>query len=362
MDGIDKKTLKKIEKIISPYYFGVTKWTIISLAGILGNMFRFKKRSKLSREEKQNIIRDYFSLSSKDRRGFKDTQIIENIFKGYVEEVLRKEGFCSKSFNWPIFPPLCFKLVDPPAIVIVSPRDKLECSRSFLLKSDLSAESIEGMENQIDNLGVSSWIGRVGGLSLFPFMVSKHGDCQWTLTAIIHEWVHHFLFSRTRIGFFYLLEFLIPNRISRQLKINPREVRLINEGLADFISQELAEKIFLNFPELWGNQIKEKKGNGFFQDLIAVRQKVEEYLSSREVDEAENYMKEMAGIFLEKSKYFKESVRKLNQASLSFLGNYEEANPLMPKFKKIRDKCSSLKEFLKRIKKVKSVKDLEKIN
>lgn len=360
MDGIDREVLKKIRKIVSPYYFGATKWTIVSLAGILGNMLKLKKK-KLPKEEKQNFIEDYFSAGSKDCQDINNDQIIESIFKNFIREILRKEGFCLKSFDQPVLPPPCFKLTNPPAIIIVSPRDKLECSYSCLLKSDLSMEAIKKIESQVDSIGVSSWIGEIGGLSLFPILVSNHSRNSYAILSIVlHEWVHHFLFLRTRIGFFYLLTFFLPRQILRWIKINPSEVQLINEGLADFMSQELAKKISLNFPEFMGGQVNNNKGKNrrFHRKLGVIKQKVEEYLSSGRIDEAENFMKEMTKTILQDDGY----PRKLNQASLSFLGNYDEANPLMPKFKEIRGKCSSLKEFLKKVSKVRSVKDLEKTN
>ncbi|MFC1983299.1 hypothetical protein ACFLV5_05920, partial [Chloroflexota bacterium] len=87
---------------------------------------------------------------------------VERIIEKQIRETLSQEGIfnpADKYLRLKVgFPPINFKLGQPPHLFVISPRDKIESMREIPLKQDISLEIIENVEAGVDELGVSSLI------------------------------------------------------------------------------------------------------------------------------------------------------------------------------------------------------------
>jgi len=90
------------------------------------------------------------------------------------------------------------------------------------------------------------------------------------------------------------------------------------------------------------------------------RVKADEYLTQGKVIEAEEYMNERRDFLALKGYH----IRKLNQAYFAFYGTYADdpatASPIGQGLQNLRQQCSSLTEFLNKVKMMTSYEDLQK--
>ena len=125
-----------------------------------------------------------------------------------------------------VWPPIDVDLSEPLHIVAVSPRDDVRMVRSVLLTSELQREDYRRIEGVVEASGEwSAWVGRIGGVALYPASVVSSRDYLGTLQIMAHEWTHHYL------GFYPLG--LAYGRGS--------DMRTINETVADIVGDQLGE-------------------------------------------------------------------------------------------------------------------------
>jgi predicted nucleic acid-binding Zn-ribbon protein len=131
----------------------------------------------------------------------------------------------------------------------------------------------------------------------------------------------------------------------------------INETAADIAGKELAARVL----RLYGQELKLGKGEASPLDrrLREIRLKVDELLARGEVDRAEAYMEEERQA-LAAEDY---EIRKLNQAYFAFHGTYADApastSPIGDELRLLRQRSSSLGEFLRRASSLKSYEELK---
>ena len=235
-----------------------------------------------------------------------------------------------------VWPPIDVDLSERLHVLAVSPRDEIRMIRSALLTSNLEREDYDQIEREIEADGRwSAWVGRVGGVALYPASVVSSRDYLSTLQIMAHEWTHHYL------GFYSLG--LAYGRGS--------DMRTINETVADIVGDELGDAAaqIPGFAAPATNGEEERRGEiraATDPILRQLRLDVDALLSEDRIDEAEQLMDETRQQLIELNRPF----RRINQAFLAFRGGYG-ASPSSPslwgeRLLSLRASTTSLPEFL----------------
>ena len=272
--------------------------------------------------------------------------IVERAIERQIRETLTQQGI----FN-PIdeyvrleigFPPVSFNLGEPPRLLVISPRDRIESLREILLQPDLSPEEIEDIEAEADKLGVSSLVVKPGGLgATYPTFVTNESSLKFTIDTATEEWLHQYLAFRP-LGFLYLLDL---TGVSRSY-----EIATMNETVASMVSKEIGsiirEKYYPEYINA-GNQTEAEESEfDFNREMREIRKTVDDYLARGEVEQAEEFMEQKRQYLASMGHY----IRKLNQAYFAFHGTYADSptsiSPIGLELKELRNQSASLKDFL----------------
>ena len=248
-----------------------------------------------------------------------------------------------------VWPPIDVDLSEPLHIVAVSPRDDVRMVRSVLLTSELQREDYRRIEGVVEASGEwSAWVGRIGGVALYPASVVSSRDYLGTLQIMAHEWTHHYL------GFYPLG--LAYGRGS--------DMRTINETVADIVGDQLGEAA----AELPGFE------SGFVEEpdkewmairaetdpiLRQLRLDIDALLDEGELTRAEQLMEDVRLELIDLGRPF----RRINQAFLAFRGGYgaspASASPWGPRLLEFRASQNSLVEFLIDVRKIGSPEEAD---
>lgn len=267
---------------------------------------------------------------------------VERIIARQIKETLAQEGIFNPMANYVrlkvSFPPVYFKLEEPPQLLVISPRDRIESIREITLQPNLSREEMESIEAKADKLGVSSLVVKLGGLgATYPTFVADNTGLQLTIDTATEEWLHQYLVF-TPLGFFYLLDL---TGISRNY-----EIATINETAASMTSKEIGAMVTERYyPDDEDNK-QEADSLDFNLEMREIRQAVDQYLAQGEIEQAEEFMEqkrqELAAMGY--------PIRKLNQAYFAFYGTYADSptsiSTIGVELKKLREQSASLKDFL----------------
>ncbi|MDP7415751.1 MAG: hypothetical protein QF906_02765 [Dehalococcoidales bacterium] len=273
----------------------------------------------------------------------------EKIIEKQVREILNQQDI----FN-PIdkylkikvgFPPMNFKLENPPNLLVLSPRERIASIREIALLPGISLEEMENLETEADKLGVSSLVVELGGFGgTYPSFVTNKADLSFTVNTATEEWLHQYLTFKP-LGFRYLLDLI---GIFRNY-----EIATMNETVAGMVSKEIGTIIY----ETYYSQSEELVNTGrqahttassfdFNREMRNIRRVVDRYLVRGEIEAAEEFM-EQKRQYLATKRYH---IRKLNQAYFAFHGAYADSptsiSPIGIELKKLRDQSASLKDFL----------------
>jgi hypothetical protein len=273
-------------------------------------------------------------------------EVVEKIISRQIREVLNEQGIFNpieKYIKLKVnFPPIEFKLDKPPHLLIVSPRDRIERIREIVLLQGVSVEEMESIEDEVDDLGVSSLVVTLGGFGgTYPTFVTNEASLRFTVDAAVEEWLHQYLAFKP-LGFRYILDL---TDISRNY-----EIAIMNETVASMAGKEIGALISQNYyPESNNNSTQPQKassGFDFNQEMREIRKAVDQYLARGEIEQAEEFMEQKRQFLVSKDYY----IRKLNQAYFAFYGTYADSptsiSPIGVELKALREKSASLKEFL----------------
>lgn len=341
---------RSLRAATSPYEFSLLRWELGTVWKKLKSLF-YPSPESPTHLRGAELVRRYFSSKNERARLRKE---VEGILNQQIREVLAEEGI----FNpWQrylhlrlLFPPLSFKLEDPPNLLVVSPREEIKILRRVTLAPHLSVMEKEELEAKVDALNVSSLVVELGGLgATYPTLVAN-ADLRSTIETVVEEWLHQYLTLRP-LGFLYLLEAtgLRPDY----------EVATLDETVAGMVSQEIAQRVCQKYyPELAERRVA--KDSEFYREMREIRRKVDEYLSQGRVAEAEQFMQQKRDFLAQKGYH----IRKLNQAYFAFYGTYAydptSISPIGRDLKELRKRCRSLREFLDKVAGMKGYDDLRK--
>jgi len=294
------------------------------------------------------------------RNGLRDEladnqRLAEGIIENQVSSVLIEEGF-----GWldQVLPPVSMHFSALPMVLILSPRDHIDFTADLKLVY-MTVEERAALEAEIDSeLGVSSLIEPIGGMSLYPSMIEEpdyppeylNYNLAWAIEVTAHEWSHHYLA-------FYPL--------GLEYSVLP-ETQIINETVATFFGRAIAAKVMQRFyPDL------NPPGRSSFlspaptlpapatdpdvpppfdygSEMAYTRATVDFLLWQGRIEAAETFMEYQRREFVRHGY----SIRKLNQAYFAFHGGYQGSpgaggvDPIGPAVEEILSLSPDLEQFL----------------
>jgi hypothetical protein len=254
--------------------------------------------------------------------------------------------------HW-LFPPIDFEFEDPPYLLVISPRDKIEEEGATLLRSDLSLAEAERLEAEAEakSNNISALVVPTGGIGAYPAIIEPTDDYLSALQVASHEWTHDYLYFHPLGARYFVSDTL----------------RTINETVADIVGTEmgsLVEKAYpLPTPAASPTPAATPQGGTIDVDRVLrqLRTQVDQLLKEGKVPEAEALMDQTQQYLADHGYYF----RKINQAFFAFYGLYgtsgASSSPIGPELEELRQKSGSLGEFIRTVQGITSENDLNRL-
>ena len=285
---------------------------------------------------------------------------MELIVQFEVAEELARLGFGDVHR---MFPPVLFRLANPPKLVTYSPRDVIRIIGFTYVRPDTPWDQADIYENMIQaehNLSVH--LSRVGGIATYPTSVHPLiPDLEYLYEVVAHEWIHTWLVFRP-LGIRYL---------------QTENLRTINETVATIFGEEVGRRIMLrHYRDLIRRpppnamlpvqsvEVDEKEeiaaaiadsdadtpepedSFDFRAAMRETRLETDRLLAEGLIEDAEAYM-EARRQYINAHGYF---IRKLNQAYFAFHGTYatsgSSASDLGPMLEELRKLSPDLRTFM----------------
>jgi hypothetical protein len=243
--------------------------------------------------------------------------------------------------------------------LIVSPRNHIHQIANISVRPTLTLDEQIKLEDEVaKSLNVSTLTVPIGGVGVYPTMITETTDLRWLLSTIAHEWTHNYLNVRP-LGLNY--------------STTP-ELRTMNETTANIVGDEVGHLVLqdhypeqlasstsfserlnllsLNESSLSPDQFEDPPAFDFRAEMHTTRVKADQLLAENKIEEAETYMEERRELFWENG-YL---LRKLNQAYFAFHGAYADVpggaageDPVGPAVRALREKSDTLADFVNTI-------------
>jgi hypothetical protein len=255
-----------------------------------------------------------------------------------------------------LWPPLVFNFSALPSYLIVSPRDHIELEAGVHLRPDLTIPEKESIEDDVaTKFDVSTLVEELGGLGVWPTMLTDDADLSWILDTIAHEWLH------TYMAF---------HPLGWHMFDNP-QMDTINETVATIVGNEVGAEVawrYYGIPKPKPQPLSETSTDlpppdpnkfDFRLEMRRTRLKVDELLKAGKIEDAEAYMEARRKLFVEHGYY----IRKLNQAYFAFHGSYATSgastDPIGPKLRQLRNLTPDLATFVHEVQRISKPADLD---
>lgn len=368
--------------------FDLAGWTVASIAGKLGDAAS-NPAAGLAEEQATQIVRQWLQLAQhagqlagQIERTYADPAIsdaasataaqrselaalrqqldaeastVEAILEQQLTSVIQGEGLATAGLVWP---PVRMRFSEPPNLLVVSPRDRIERLRAVDLLPDLDSADSAALEQAIAaDETLSAYVTGTGGYGVYPTMVIDRYGLPWTVETVAHEWIHNYLAFRP-LGWSFL---------------DGGESVIINETVASIAGEELGRALLARYypdllppptPPVQSLEEMEAEAGGpvkfeFGPQMRATRLVVDELLAGGHVEEAETFMEARRRTFAENG-YL---LRVLNQAYFAFHGSYATGaaatDPIGPKLTRLRELSPSLQAFMATAAQLTSVAELD---
>jgi hypothetical protein len=300
-------------------------------------------------------------LDVKREKRLRLENLVENIIRQQVEVVLLAHGITLHIpflHNW-VMPPVEFEFQSSPDFLIISRRDNINRIGEVSLQPTLSLEQIEEIESLTDELDVSSLVVPTGGVGSYPTVIVEDATLRWSLSVVIHEWTHNYLYLHP-----------LGQRFGAS-----QELTSMNETVASMVEDELSLELGrIFYPDIYEARLEEMAREtspvaervhedefSFNANMRKTRLHVEQLLMAGKVEEAEVFMEERRQKLVEMGYY----IRKLNQAYFAFYGSYAAGkgwaaatNPIGEQLRILRERSPSLADFLATVARMSSYQDL----
>jgi hypothetical protein len=293
---------------------------------------------------------------------------VEDIIDGRVTAILNDQGLTMgpppfTDMNL-VFPPVDFEFDEPPRVLVISPRDKIEIQHYYLLSPGINLDTVQQIEADAEKDGkTSALVVQTGGFSTYPSVVPNLDNYDNLIEIVCHEWTHAFL-SFYPLGLNYY---------------RSPDLKTLNETAATISGQELAKLYFQRYGRLDLSASAEPAPSpsarpapgatpaptpvpyDFDAQIQALRLQVQDQLSQGKVDDAEALMNQKRDEFAQHGHY----VRKLNQAYFAFHGSYattsSSIDPIGPKMQQLFKDAGSDGEFLRRVRGITTQAELDQL-
>ncbi|MDQ3004583.1 MAG: hypothetical protein M3R47_04270 [Chloroflexota bacterium] len=252
-------------------------------------------------------------------------------------------------------PPTLYHVSSTPLALIVAPRDHIHQIANVSVLPTLTLDEQIKLEDEVaQSLDVSTLVVGIGGVGVYPTMVTETTDLRWMLETIAHEWTHNYLNVRP-LGLNY--------------STTP-ELRTMNETTASIAGNEVGNLVLQNYyPEMLAsspsrsrisldqsflpsNRLDDPPPFDFRAEMHETRVTADEMLAQGKIEEAEAYMETRRQLFWDNG-YL---LRKLNQAYFAFHGAYADVpggaageDPVGPAVRSLREQSDSLEDFINTI-------------
>jgi hypothetical protein len=262
-------------------------------------------------------------------------------------------------------PPVLYHTSPTPLALIVSRRNVIEQIANISILPTLTLDQQIELENNVArSLDVSTLTVPIGGVGVYPTMVTETTDLRWTLETIAHEWTHNYLNIRP-LGINY--------------SATP-ELRTMNETTASIAGSEVGILVLEKYyPELLASNPnfglvafpqsplpldgqEDPPPFDFRAEMHETRVTADELLAQGKIEEAEAYMEERRQVFWQNG-YL---LRKINQAYFAFHGAYADVpggaageDPVGPAVRALREQSDSLADFINTIAQMTSFEELQ---
>lgn len=249
-------------------------------------------------------------VKERDRLRNSVEEYLESLLSGVVD----RQGLGSGFLMWP---PVDFRLDQPPRVLITSPRDRIEREDTVLIRPEISVADMERIEDGLTGQhDLSALVEATGGLATYPTVIPSSYDLLPLLEVAAHEWLHSYLFFHS---------------LGQHYGDNGDMTRL-NETLADMTGRELGGMVYEQVTGKSAPRIEPRRDQSgtppatpgefdFFSFMRETRQHTDELLKAADISGAEAYM-EARRTELNGHGY---AVRKINQAYFAFHGSYGES-------------------------------------
>jgi hypothetical protein len=284
---------------------------------------------------------------------------IEAILEGQVAAVLVEQGFGT---GGQLFPPMAMHFTEVPNLLVISPRDRIALDLSINLYA-MPIDDIVALEDRLrTKYDVSALVVPLGGIALYPAMITETSSIPRAAEVFAHEWLHHALFFYP-LGLSY---FIGGDGLAS-------EARIINETTADLFGKEVGRLVLQRYyPDLVpplpttdappATTPPQPPAFDFGAAMNTTRVTVDTLLAAGSIAEAEAYMEDRRQFFWEQGYRY----RKLNQAFFAFYGGYQGGavpgvggeDPIGPNVQQIRAASATLADFVVTMRDITSRADL----
>lgn len=276
---------------------------------------------------------------------------VEAILQEQLTTIIEAEGLTTGHFVWP---PVRMRFTEPPYLLVVSPRTRIERLDTVDLLPRLDSAQRTAIEQGVvkSDPSLSAYVTGIGGYGVYPTMVVDRYGLPWSAETIAHEWIHNYLAFRP-LGWSFL-------------EGGPNVT--INETVASIAGEELGRALLAHYyPDLLPSPAvpqanppkKDPNAFDFNAAMHQTRLHVDELLAAGQVDEAEAYMEAQRQVFVAHGY----TLRVLNQAYFAFHGSYATgaaaSDPIGPKLTRLRAASASLRDFLHTVEGITSVAELD---
>ena len=155
--------------------------------------------------------------------------IAEPVIERQVSAVLIEEGFGTMG---QILPPVSFRFVDPPDVLVISPRNIIRQDFAISLRP-ITVNERHNLEIRVENASPddSAYVTGIGGVGIYPAMIIETRYPAFAFEIVAHEWSHHYLF-------------LFPSGM--EYLVHP-ETRIINETTATIFGNRVGVMVLERF-------------------------------------------------------------------------------------------------------------------
>jgi hypothetical protein len=251
-------------------------------------------------------------------------------------------------------PPVLYHTSSTPLALIVSERSVIQQIANISVLPALTLDEQIELENRVArSLNVSTLVVPIGGVGVYPTMVTETTDLRWMLDTIAHEWIHNYLSLRP-LGLNYSTtnELRTMNETTASIAGNEIGTSVLQKHYPELFTWSSEGLISFNNSTLLSNGLDEPEPIDFREEMHETRVTADTLLAEGKIEEAEAYM-EQRRQFLWDHGYL---LRKLNQAYFAFHGAYADIpggaageDPVGPAVRALREQSGSLADFINTI-------------